>query len=176
MSEGGVRYVVMQVHSYSRQPFNQVPCTFGWMERSDLNSGEIYEPTTVENQIGLSSESITSIPLIVDCREKQIIWADFSGSVQTKKANNLEANLIGTTSAAYAAVNIKKVNLFQIATLNTLARGNSVNKVEDADVVFTAHESEIRTVLEEQKKSNDDFKEPRVITQWDLDVFMADFI
>lgn len=205
MLSGGVRYVVPQVHSYTGEPFSQVPCTFGWMERSDLNSGEIYEPTTVENQISLSSEGRYTVPLVIDCKERKVIWTDLSGQFQSAQFNNLESNLVGTTLAAYAMVNLKRTTMFQVAALNALARGNVVERVEDADVIFTADEDGIKKALstkilsdrildsrgdstksrylDQNSKSSTALaqeseipKEPHIITQWDLDVFMSDLI
>lgn len=174
MLNGGVRYVVPQVHSYTGEPFSQVPCTFGWMERSDLNSGEIYEPTTVENQISLSSEGRYTVPLVIDCKERKVIWTDLSGQFQSAQFNNLESNLVGTTLAAYAMVNLKRTTMFQVAALNALARGKVVERVEDADVIFTADEEEIKKALAQEPREKSG--EPLIITQWDLDVFMSDLI
>lgn len=205
MLSGGVRYIVPQVYSYTGEPFSQVPCTFGWMERSDLNSGEIYEPTTVENQISLSSEDRYTVPLVIDCKERKVIWTDLSGQFQFEQFNNLESNLVGTTLSAYAMVNLKRTTMFQVAALNALARGKVVERVEDADVIFTADEERIKKALSTKilddrildgrsdstesrylaqnsesstalDQESEISKEPRIITQWDLDVFMSDLI
>lgn len=166
------RYAVPQVYSYSDQSFNEIPCTFGWMERACFDSGEIYEPKTVKNQIGLTSNAKESIPVIIDCKEKQAIWADFSSTIPKSSSNNLENNLIGTTAAAYAAVNLKKATMKQVAYLNALARGEVVENMEDADIIFTADKDSVTKQLEKEPKS----KEARIITQWDLDIFMSDLI
>lgn len=174
MLSEGVHYIVPQVYSYSGENFSQVPCTFGWMEREDLNSGEIYEPTTVENQISLTSTSRISIPLVIDCKERKVIWTDLSKQIGTERSNNLENNLVGTTLAAYAMVNLKRTTMFQVAVLNTLARGKVVERVEDADVIFTADEEGIKKALAQEPREKSG--EPRIITQWDLDIFMSDLI
>lgn len=190
MLKDGVRYVVPQVYSYNGEPFSQVPCTFGWMERSDLNSGEIYEPTTVENQISLSSEGRYTVPLVIDCKERKVIWTDLSGQFQSAQFNNLESNLVGTTLAAYAMVNLKRTTMFQVAALNALARGKVVEDVAEADVIFTTDKEGIKKTLDENsqsskalaqnsaeiKEKSEKSEEPRIITQWDLDVFMSDLI
>ena len=181
MLSEGVHYVVPQVYSYSGENLSQVPCTFGWMEREDLNSGEIYEPTTVENQISLTSTSRISIPLVIDCKERKVIWTDLSKQIGTERSNNLENNLVGTTLAAYAMVNLKRTTMFQVAALNALARGKVVERVEDADVIFTTDKEGIKkalakssTALAQESKAKSE--EPSIITQWDLDVFMSDLI
>ena len=145
---------------------------------------EIYEPTTVENQISLTSISRISIPLVIDCKERKVIWTDLSKQIGTERSNNLENNLVGTTLAAYAMVNLKRTTMFQVAVLNTLARGKVVERVEDADVIFTADEEGIKKALDQNSKSSTALaqesrrkhKEPRIITQWDLDIFMSDLI
>lgn len=142
------------------------------MERSWFDSGEIYEPKTVKNQISLTSNTKISVSVIIDCREKQVIWADFSSDMSKNNFINLENNLIGTTAAAYAAVNFKKATMKQVSYLNALARGELVEKMEDADTIFTADKDSVKKQLEKEEKS----KEARIITQWDLDVFMSDLI
>ena len=168
------------------------------MERSDLNSGEIYEPTTVENQISLSSEGRYTVPLVIDCKERKVIWTDLSGQFQSTQTNNLESNLVGTTLAAHAMVNLKRTTMFQVAALNALARGKVVEDVTEADVIFTTDKEGIKRTLDENstvlstkildgrgdstesrylaQSSKAESKEPRIITQWDLDVFVSDLI
>lgn len=116
----------------------------------------------------------TSIPLVIDCKERKVIWTDLSKQIGTERSNNLENNLVGTTLAAYAMVNLKRTTMFQVAVLNTLARGKVVERVEDADVIFTADEEGIKKALVQEPREKSD--EPRIITQWDLDVFMSDLI
>ena len=46
--------------------------------------------------------------------------------------------------------------------------------MEDADVIFTADEEGIKKALAQEPREKSE--EPRIITQWDLDVFMSDLI
>ena len=71
--------------------------------------------------------------------------------------------------------------MFQVAALNALARGKVVERVEDADVIFTTDKERIKKALAKSstalaKESKAKSEEPRIITQWDLDVFMSDLI
>lgn len=70
-------------------------------------------------------------------------------------------------------VNLKRTTMFQVAALNALARGKVVERVEDADVIFTADKEWIKKALAQESEIH---KEPHIITQWDLDVFMSDLI
>ena len=71
-------------------------------------------------------------------------------------------------------VNLKRTTMFQVAVLNALARGKVIERVEDADVIFTADEEGIKKALAQEPREKPG--EPRIITQWDLDIFMSDLI
>lgn len=64
--------------------------------------------------------------------------------------------------------------MFQVAVLNALARGKVIERVEDADVIFTADEEGIKKALAQEPREKSG--EPHIITQWDLDIFMSDLI
>ena len=70
----GARYVVYQVYSYTGQTYADMPhAMFGWMERADVNSGEIYEPKMVEQKLDLTAGSMVCIPVIFDCVKREFI-------------------------------------------------------------------------------------------------------
>lgn len=75
-------------------------------------------------------------------------------------------------------MNDKQKNVKDIAdaadAVNALARGKVIERVEDADVIFTADEEGIKKALAQEPREKSG--EPRIITQWDLDVFMSDLI
>lgn len=156
----GGRYVVYQVYSYTRQPFSSLPhAMFGWMNREDVGSGEIYEPKTVEQKIDLSSNSAVCVPVIFDCVAREIIWCDMNIGIDRQSTrfggNNLESNLSGVSAACYSVVNMNKPNLYELIDLHIKARGHRVYDKEDADIVFDVNDG---------------------ITPYDVDVFMGEYI
>jgi hypothetical protein len=133
------RYIVYQVYSYTRQKFSEMPnCRFGWMEREDVNSGEIFEPKTVEMKIDLTSESDIAIPVIFDCVERKFIWCDMNLRIAQTRwgGNNLESNLKGTTATCYALTHFNKPNLYELVYLNAFARGEITTDRNAADIIF----------------------------------------
>jgi len=63
----GIRYVLMSVNSFTNQPYCDLPiCFAGFMVRQFPNSGEIYDPLTVENKFDLTANTRIAIPLIID--------------------------------------------------------------------------------------------------------------
>lgn len=165
----GGRYIIVSVHSYTRQPFCEIPeCFMGWMSRKKPKSGEIYSPKTVENKIDLTANTTICIPMIVDLVENKIIWTDLAlKSHPDWSGNNIENSQRGMVAMGKAMADFSKTkpNLYDLFKLHTEARGNLVS-IEEADVVFTAS-----PIDESQLKEG-----ARVITQFDDDVVMGEFL
>lgn len=156
----GARYVVFQVYNYTGYKYSDMAhVMFGWMERGDVESGEIYEPKTVKQKIDLTAESTVAIPVIFDCVDRKVIWCDMSlsldGCHRNYGGNNLESNLSGVSATCYSLTNISKPNLYDLIQLHIRARGLEVENKEDADVVFDVDDG---------------------ITPFDTDVFMAQYL
>ncbi len=156
----GGRYVVFQVYSFTGQQFCDIPrVMFGWMGRQDVKSGEIYAPTTVEQKMDLAARSRVCIPVIFDCKEREIIWCDMSLSLGGCRANNggnnVESNLSGVAATCYGIVHAHKPNLYDLIDLHIKARGVRVENKEEADIVFDLDSG---------------------ITPFDTEVFMGEYI
>jgi hypothetical protein len=180
------RYIVYQVYNFTRQKFGDLPnCRFGWMEREDVNSGEIFEPTTVKMSIDLTADATVAIPVIFDCVDRKFIWCDMNNSMERSYygGNNLESNLSGVTATCYSMVNINKPNLYDLVMLNAIARGNVVEDRNQADIIFsndTTTPYEVITEVDEVtgfvKRTVRDKTEVPIITAFDLDYFMGELL
>ena len=136
--EKGVRYAVVQVHMYSCQPFSTLPCFFGWQERADAESGEVFEPKTVANRIAITADATSAVPAIVDCLTGEIVWADMTERSSLRfGGNNVYSNANATLATAWAVVNWEKPSLYDIVTANAQARGALVDSREEADIIFS---------------------------------------
>ena len=160
VTKNGGRYLVYQVYAYTSTPFCNLPhAMFGWMERENGETGEIFEPKTVRQKLDLASNSCVSIPVIFDCVTREMIWCDMSLSIDGCSYQyggiNVESNLHGVTATCYAMVNIKKANLYDLIQLHIRARGEEVFSKEEADLVFDLEDG---------------------ITPYDTDVFMGQYL
>lgn len=158
--DAGGRYVVYQIYNYSGQTFGNLPhAMFGWMEREDVHSGEIYDPRTVAQKMDLTSQSKVCIPVIFDCVERKFIWCDMNVSLDGchhhRGGNNVESNLMGVAATCYSIVNMKKPNLYDLIDLHIRARGLRVENKEEADIVFDINDG---------------------ITPFDTEAFMGEYI
>ena len=107
----------------------------GWMGRSKPDSGEIFEPKTVEDKVDVASNTQLCIPLILDFVERQVIWTDI-GLTTGPVWNNVHNNLCGVSLMLQAMLSLRKTSLLRLFTLHALARGTLVESTDAADTVF----------------------------------------
>lgn len=185
VAENG-RYIVYQVYNYTGQHYSTLEnCRFGWMEREDVHSGEIFEPTTVNMVMDVNAEGVTAIPVIFDCVERKFIWCDMNLGIERSHYGgiNLESNLSGVTATCYAMTHLNKPNIYDLAMLNAMARGTVVTDRNEADIIFsndTTVPFEIvvekdETTGEEKRVVKDKVDVP-IITSFDTDYFMGNLL
>lgn len=192
----GARYVVYQVYSFTDQTYADMPhAMFGWMERSDVDSGEIYEPKTVEQKMDLTANSTACIPVIFDCVRREFIWCDMNLSLTGVHThiggNNVESNISGITAVCYSMVNMQKPNLYDLITLNVRARGEFTSDREEADLVFDVEQwtetytnetesdeqkADQRRADEQEIEHDEKSRYVKVITPYDTELFMREYL
>lgn len=197
--DANIRFVVFQVYCFTRQKFSNLPnAAFGWMNREKADSGEIFEPKTVKQKLDLCVPGVVSIPVIFDCLKKELIWCDMSlGDNElveccgrlSSRCNNIENNLRGVASTCYSMVNIEKPNLYDLIYLHIKARGLRVDNKDEADIIFDieqpaeAYNADNKAEVEQEAASNNMDKDaeaaavkPKVITPYDTDIFMGEYL
>jgi hypothetical protein len=137
LSYGG-RYAVMSVNSYTRQRFSDLPeCRAGWMMREHPNSGEVFEPKTVQDRVDVASETTICIPVILDLSERKVVWADVGLKRNPRHVNNVEGNLSQMTLIGKSITEVIKPDLYSLFLIHADARGSLVEEEGDADMVFS---------------------------------------
>lgn len=150
-----VRFVVMVLNSYTMQPYCELPeCIAGWMARQDANSGEVFEPRTVEDRIDVASDTRICLPLVLDLDEKQVVWMDIALK-EHPRWNNVHNNLSGVALMLRALTSLAKTDLHTLFGLHARARGEVVQSLREAKTVFSMKEG---------------------ITPFDIDLVRADFL
>ena len=75
----GVRYVAINVLSYSRQPFCDLPeCFSGIQYRNNIDTGDTFEAKLVNNKFDLTGDTRYNVPIIFDLFTRRGYWADIS--------------------------------------------------------------------------------------------------
>ncbi|MBR6365188.1 MAG: hypothetical protein IKS10_03685 [Lachnospiraceae bacterium] len=78
-----VRYVIFSDNVYSMVPFSGVLCRAGYMLRSEPNSGEIFEPKTVESSFTINSATTFVHLFGIDMKEGTFVWLNTASGIQT---------------------------------------------------------------------------------------------
>jgi stress response protein SCP2 len=152
----GIRYVLMSVNSFTDQPFCDLPfCFAGFMIRQFSNSGEIYEPLTVENKFDLTAKSKIAIPLIIDLAERKVIWVDLSLQWNPSSVNNVYNNLSTTALINKSMTSLVKPSLYDLLELHIKARGEKTLDIKVANTIFATD---------------------RGITPTDIDIIVSDYL
>jgi hypothetical protein len=152
----GIRYVLMSVNSFTNQPYCDLPyCFAGFMIRQFANSGEIYEPLTVENKFDLTANSKIAIPLIIDLLERKVIWVDLSLKANPSAANNVHNNLSPIAIVNKSMTTLIKPNLYDLYDLHIKARGEKTLDINEANTIFTIDKG---------------------ITPTDIDIIVSDYL
>lgn len=131
------RYLAMTVNSYTQQRFSELDEVLaGFMMREDPNSGEVYEPKSVENAFTVNSETTAVIPMVFDIVEGESIFTDVA--VNASGYINNADNMSRTTKAVLTGlVGKKTVTYNDVIAANLAARAELVTSKEDADMVIT---------------------------------------
>lgn len=138
----GYRYVAMNVLVYSGPNFSDhTKCYAGFMGRDSRNSGEVYEPASVQQRIDVRGKTRNCIPMIFDLESREAIWVDTATIRSRGYANNVESNRAGIEDVLRCFVlNSNKVSLYELFTLHAEARGTLVEDKTEADNVFSLTE------------------------------------
>lgn len=133
-----VRYVAMILTSYTQQPYVDLPeCFAGWMARSEPESGEVYEPKTVQDRFDLTADTRVAIPIVFDIVERKAIWCDMALRDHPRYCNNVHANLKGINLTIRSMVQLSKPTIYDLLTLHAKARGEIVDSLEGAETIFS---------------------------------------
>ena len=133
----GIRYIMMFVNSYTNQLYCDLPiCFAGFMVRQFPDSGEIYDPLTVENKFDLTANTKIAIPLIIDLYDRKVIWTDLSLKSNPSSDNNVINNMSSATIINKSMTNLVKPNLYDLLTLHIKARGEKTLDIKEANTIF----------------------------------------
>lgn len=184
----GIRFAVMQVYAFTFISFCDMEyLDVGWMERNNLDCGEVFEPSLVQNKINILGNSSCSIPLVIDLEQKEIVWLDLAVTVNARFPRNVESNTYSISTIVKGLMESNKPQMFDLAVLNAISRGKLVEDRNKADIIFdTNTEKPIKeTVVEERdqfgvlvketivREPNEDVK---IITPFDCDYWQSEML
>lgn len=186
--EKNVRYAVMEVCGYTRTSFCDLENTYvGWMEIDDQDTGSVFEPSTVQNKINVTGKTDYILPLVIDLKEKEVIWMDMALTSHLFVPRNAANNMRGAILSVKGIIESHKPQMYDLITMNAKARGVICENRNDADIIFDTDTTkptytvniEVQNEAEEvvgvrvEERVKEDVK---IITPYDVDVFMGDLL
>ena len=187
----GVKYAAIQIYGYTQTKFCDLDdMVFNWQEGVDANFGDIFEPSRVQQSINLGFDTACGIPVIFDLKNREVIWSDLGLTTSTSFPRCVEGNIRGLSATAMGICQAHKPQMFELATLNAVARGSIVKNRNEADTIFdidTTKPVEIITkyievqnekgeLIDTRIETEENVKDCRIITPWDVDVWMSEML
>jgi hypothetical protein len=126
----------------------------GWMARQEANSGEVFEPRTIQDKVDIAANTQVSLPAIFDLAEQRVIWADIALK-SSPWWNNVANNLSGVSLMLRAILALQKPTLHTLFGLHIKARGSMAASRKEAGTVFSVDEG---------------------VTPFDIDKIAADYL
>lgn len=152
LKESGAKYLVFHVHSYSQHAFcDMTNIKFGIMERTGgladnvwNTDGETFDPRTVATEIvDLNSKGTHSTMAVYDVEKEHFIWMDKNVQINFGLNNVInKESLCGTKAEIYKALEYPHANMYDLFTAQSLANGELVEDIKEADTVFVANPPE----------------------------------
>jgi len=132
----GVRYAAVTVYSYTGQKFSDFPCFAGFMEREEPSNGSAFDAKTVKHKFEVTGEQTTLAPAVLDLETGEVVWADLA--LKGGRYGSIESSGERTIALfkAVMAMNQQRVGLKELFEMHACARGELVERREDADIVF----------------------------------------
>jgi len=139
----GARYISVGVISYRGIMFKNLDnCKFGWMERQSLSSDELFNPHTVKQKLDLNCENTSTIPVIFDCKTREIIWVDMV-MTENKSFTRIEDSSKDIKAIMYYYLNPLKENMYNLINLHVKARNGKLVESEkelfEGDIAFVPY-------------------------------------
>jgi hypothetical protein len=132
----GVRYVLVNVYSWTGQSFKDFPAIAGFMERDEPRRGDHFEAKTVANKFNISSDTTAVAPMAVDLETGEVIWMDMTLKAGRYGSIESQGDKMVAMAKAIDGMRHSRVSLYDLFELHTEARGTLVTSKEEADTVL----------------------------------------
>ncbi len=131
-----IRYYVLCNNVYSGTGFDKCICKAGFMSRDVVDSGEIFEPKTVESSYAINCASNFAYLFAIDVEKREAIWLN--------TAKDDSSIVAGTTNMTFLLDYFNMTEVINMRSLFTMMATEIVSSSKEADVVVCDQEVEIK--------------------------------
>jgi len=132
----GIRYLVFCDNVFSYQTFNNCLCKAGYMVRDEEDSGEIFEPKTVESSFSVTCPARFCYLFGIDLKENDFIWLNCADAGNVAVA--------GTTSMAFLIDKFHVTETLNMKMLFEMMAEETVSDPETADLAVVPESEKIK--------------------------------
>lgn len=127
-----IKYLIFCDNVFSRIPFDRCICRAGYMLRDFYDSGEVFEPKTVDSSFTINCNSTFAYLFGIDLDANDFIWLNI--------ARDSSAQVAGTTSMQFLTDYFDVTSIINVKDLFTMLADRIVTNPEEADVVVSDKE------------------------------------
>ena len=113
--------------------FSKCFCKAGYMLRDEEDSGEIYEPKTIESAFLVDCESTFAYLFGIDLIKNEFIWLN--------QARNSNAQVAGSTSLTFLLDYFHTTEIFNVYDFFKMMAEELVEDPMEAEIVVSGHET-----------------------------------
>ena len=135
-----IKYLVFCNNVYSCVPFSRCVCRAGYMLRDVEDSGEIFEPKTVKSSFTIDCDSTFAYLFGIDLENNDFVWLNC-----TRSQNAIVA---GATPLSFLTDYFRTTSIINVGMLFEMLATETVDFPEEADVLVTDEELEVREGVE----------------------------
>ena len=127
------RYLVFCNNVFTGITFSKCFCKAGYMLRDEEDSGEIYEPKTIESAFLVDCESTFAYLFGIDMIKNEFIWLN--------QARNSNAQVAGSTSLTFLLDYFHTTEIFNVYDFFKMMAEELVEDPMEAEIVVSDHET-----------------------------------
>lgn len=124
-----VKYYILCDNVYSQTPFSNCLCKAGYMLRDKKDSGEIFEPKTVETSYIVNCNSTFAYMYAIDVENSELIWLNMA-----KSSDDIVA---GATRLDFLLEYFNSTKVINMQSFFTMLATKVVTDPNDADIVVS---------------------------------------
>ena len=134
--EFGVRYLVFCDNVFSGTPFRECTCKAGFMMRDNEDSGEVFEPSTVESSYSITCASTFAYLFAIDFDRREIVWLNV--------ARDSRQRIAGETPMGFIKDYLRTTSVINLYDFACMLATEVVDDPMQADVVFSDRDVPMR--------------------------------
>ena len=124
------RYIVFTTNIYSGGvTYKDINCNAGFMIRNEVNSGEVFEPSTVESAFKINTDTIFNYNFAIDTETNELVWLNIG--------MDAKSHVAGTNDMSWITQYFNVLDAINVYDLFSMMATNVVDNIDDAELIIS---------------------------------------